>query len=171
MEIDRAGIKTTMEIDRAGIKTCKTLQHVLSHTYHAGVAGLQIMLINFHLTSKESRVEHSLICFLTLFPLLSIPRLPILIIHNTSLFVLCQIVSLAEKESFLFFCYIHPECLAFLYLPSLMPHLFCIFHPQYLTLSVLSYCIDLKYFGKVQPSSVILSTSPCASSLLYQTFE
>ena len=70
MEIDRAGIKTTMEIDRAGIKTCETLQHVLSHTYHAGVAGLQIMLINFHL-SKESRVEHSLICFLTLFPLLS----------------------------------------------------------------------------------------------------
>jgi hypothetical protein len=29
MEIDRAGIKTTMEIDRAGIKTSKTLQHVL----------------------------------------------------------------------------------------------------------------------------------------------
>jgi len=46
-----------------------------------------------------------------------------------------------------------------------MPHLFRIFHPYYLTLSVLSYCIALKYFGKIQPSSVILSTSPCASSL------
>ncbi len=43
--------------------------------------------------------------------------------------------------------------------------LFRIFHPYYLTLSVLSYCIALKYFGKIQPSSVILSTSPCASSL------
>ena len=37
-----------------------------------------------------------------------IPRLPKLIIHNTSLVVLWQIVSLAEKESFLLSHYIHP---------------------------------------------------------------
>jgi len=46
-----------------------------------------------------------------------------------------------------------------------MPHLFRVFHPYYLTLSVLSYCIALKFFGAIQPCSVILSTSPCASSL------
>jgi hypothetical protein len=39
MEIDRAGIKTTMEIDRAGIKTCETLQHVLSHITMPGLQG------------------------------------------------------------------------------------------------------------------------------------
>jgi hypothetical protein len=39
MEIDRAGIKTTMEIDRVGIKTSETLQHVLHTHNHAGVAG------------------------------------------------------------------------------------------------------------------------------------
>ncbi len=37
-----------------------------------------------------------------------IPCLPKLIIHNTSLVVLWQIVSLAEKESFLLSHYIHP---------------------------------------------------------------
>ncbi len=47
-----------------------------------------------------------------------------------------------------------------------MPHLVCIFHPYYLTLSVLSYCISLKYFGEIKISSVILSTSPCASTSL-----
>ena len=42
----------------------------------------------------------------------------------------------------------------FSYLPSILPHLI-----------LLTYCIALKYFGEIQPSSVILSTSPCASSL------
>jgi len=41
-----------------------------------------------------------------------------------------------------------------------------IFHPYYLTLSVLSYFICLKYFSEIKPSSVILSTSPCASTSL-----
>ena len=47
-----------------------------------------------------------------------------------------------------------------------MPRLCFIFHPYYLTLPVLSYCFAPKYFGKIQPPSVILSTSPCASSLI-----
>ena len=57
MEIDRAGIKTTMEIDRAGIKHAKRYNMCYHTHHHAGVAGLQIMLINFHLTSKESRAH------------------------------------------------------------------------------------------------------------------
>ncbi len=60
MEIIRAGIKTTMEIDRAGIKHAKRY-NLCYHTHnHAGVAGLQIMLINFHLSSKESRAQSNL---------------------------------------------------------------------------------------------------------------
>ncbi len=54
MEIDRAGLKTTMEIDRAGIKTC-----AIAHITMPGLQG-QIMLINFHLTSKESRAQSNL---------------------------------------------------------------------------------------------------------------
>ena len=46
-----------------------------------------------------------------------------------------------------------------------MPRLCCIFHSYYLTVPVLSYCFAPNYFGKIQPPSVILSTSPCASSL------
>jgi hypothetical protein len=49
-------------------------------------------------------------------------------------------------------------------IPNASP--FFIFHPYYLTLSVLSNCIALKYFGKIKPSSVILSNTPCTSTPL-----
>ena len=53
-----------------------------------------------------------------------IPHLQKLIIHNTSLAVLWQIVSLTVKESFLVFL-LHPSLMpCLLYLPSLMPCLF-----------------------------------------------
>jgi len=95
-----------------------------------------------------------------------IPRLPKLIIYYLACRRYCDrlFLSLRKNHSCYLITFIlnaSPSCI---YLPSLMPHLFRIFHPYYLTLSVLSYCIALKYIAKIQPTSVI-STSPCASSL------
>ena len=75
-----------------------------------------------------------------------IPRLPKKwIIHNTSLVVLWQIVSLTEKEFYLFFSlhsslmpcllvFTIPNASPFLYLPSILPHLIS---------SFLLYCSDM----------------------------
>ncbi len=52
-----------------------------------------------------------------------------------------------------------------MYLSSLMPRLYCIFHLYYPTIRIRSYCFAPKYFGEIKTSSVILSTSPRSSSV------